>query len=194
MHVIMSTHYGEAQVILMASVLIKQVMKLGGNCMSGDARGSLCRRSRETSLVQTEIGVNGDLLWHTGPNVWGQCGHRPVRSQAEMAPHWTGVNYGAKGFAKTICHDESSGRQRTQLLFFSFYFLEMHDFLQREKKLLSSLPNTTSFSLSFSSLKTVLNPLLCIKPLDRCNSMCALHLAVDIQQVNFFVLYLLNQL
>lgn len=33
-----------------------------------------------------------------------------------MDPHWTGVNYGVKGFAKTICHDE---RQAEDTFFFS---------------------------------------------------------------------------
>ncbi len=57
-----------------------------------------------------------------------------------MAPHWTGVNYGAKGFAKTICHDESSGRQRTQF-FFIFLFGNVRSPAKREenKKLSSSL-------------------------------------------------------
>lgn len=32
-----------------------------------------------------------------------------------MAPPWAGVNYGAKGFAKTICLDESTGKKSKNL-------------------------------------------------------------------------------
>lgn len=79
------------------------------------------RQAAETRLVRTGMGVNGDRLWHTGPDVWDHCGHRPGRSWAEMAPHWTGVNYEAKGFANTVCQDESSGRQSALFLLLLFY-------------------------------------------------------------------------
>lgn len=95
-------------------------------------RESLCSQARAMRHVRAEIGANGDLLWHTGPDVWGHCGHRPVRSWAEMAPHCAGVNYGAKGFARTICHDESSGRRRKT---FFFFYLEIYDLPEKEMKL-----------------------------------------------------------
>lgn len=50
-----------------------------------------------------------------------------------MAPHWTGVNYGAKGFAKAICHDESSGRQRTLFVFLNYFWKWMIPYKEKRK-------------------------------------------------------------
>lgn len=88
-------------------------------------RGSWHRPSTEMSPVQTQEGVNGDVLWHTGTDVWGQCGHRPVRSEAEIAPLWTGVNYGTKGVRQDYLSQstKSCRRQRGQCC---FYDLETH--------------------------------------------------------------------
>lgn len=47
-----------------------------------------------------------------------------------MAPHWTGVNYGAKGFAKTICHARALAGSRH-----SFFFFFGNDPSRREKKI-----------------------------------------------------------
>lgn len=43
---------------------------------SGNTQGCSRRPAREMRPMRTEMGVNGDLLWHTGPDVWGQCGQR----------------------------------------------------------------------------------------------------------------------
>lgn len=81
--------------------------------------------------------------WRSALTHWPWC-VRPVWAQAcqvvgKMAPHWTGVNYGAKGFAKTICHDESSGRQRTQVFFFFLGNVRSPTKREEDEKLSSSL-------------------------------------------------------
>lgn len=62
-------------------------------------RGSWHRPSTEMSPVQTPEGVNGDVLWHTGTDVWAQACQVRGRDSSSLV---TGVNYGTKGFAKII--------------------------------------------------------------------------------------------